>query len=194
MWDSHPEYGLGSNGSATYGNTVLDGAFSSFSFPSSSDSQYPSSSPINPPPFSLRYPVPHFLRRKFNLHPIDQKNNLTLEEVIVSSNVRHLVQETTPNEFFHDMEASHNLVHKFIGGDLEGVCPTPVGGVGDYLENTDDELGEEIYELWKDEKSPNGACEGGFTPNGTSGLSWTISLFSWSSSFLPFTFPRSYIL
>lgn len=168
MWDPHPEHGLGSNGALEHGHTVLDGAFASTITPNFSQSAPPTSSfsQLRPPPFFLRYPVPHFLWRNFTLHTIDHKNNLTLEEVIPPSNVERLVRLPGADEFFYDMEASHNVLHKFIGGDLEGKCPEPVDGFGDYSDNDDDVLAEERYRLWKGEKGHH-ACEGGFTVNGT---------------------------
>lgn len=146
-----------------------------------------------PPPLSLRYPVPHFLRRNFDLHPVDQKNNLTLQEVITPSNVRRLLQLPDANKFFHDIEGSHNLVHKFVGGDLNGKCPEPVGGVHKLLEDDDDELGEAKYEAWKKVKG-HGPCEGGFTANGMSSAFTGHLLLGTLFTPSRFTVARPYIL
>lgn len=110
IFEDSPEYGLGGTGDCDSTDCIVTtGAFAAGNF-------------------ELAWPVQHSLRRNLTLltgwFEHEQPQNRTLGPETVRN-----WTEQTKGDFFrfqHAMEALHDHVHNFVGGDLSGDCPKVV--------------------------------------------------------------------
>lgn len=89
--------------------------------------------------FSLRYPVPHALRRHLSLRPFldEDPEEKRLNGTFSRARVERLFARTSGADepagaggdfhaFQDGMASMHNAVHNFLGGDAMGECPPPI--------------------------------------------------------------------